>query len=122
MAIEKPMNSRVLLKNDIEANWMKAVNFIPRLGEVIIYNAETENDNTQLPKDPSTGQNLRDYWITYPRIKIGDNKQTNVNDLPFITDEIWKYMAQVQKFWAEDDNAGSVEFKASTLIPTNQEV
>lgn len=84
MAIEKPMNSRVLLKNDIEANWMKAVNFIPKLGELIIYNAEVDNVTT-LPQDPETKQTLRDYWINYPRIKIGDGT-TNVNDLPFITD------------------------------------
>ena len=115
MATEKTFNTRVLLKNDIEANWVKATGFSPKLGELIIYNAETEND--ALPTD-SSGQTLRDYYINYPRIKIGDG-ETNVNDLPFITDAIWEQVAQAQKFWAEDDNAGAVEFKAVTLAPAN---
>ena len=118
MAANKTFNTRVQLKNDIEANWIKAVNFSPLLGEVIVYNAEAEGD--EFPKDID-GQNLRDYYITYPRIKIG-NGETNVNDLPFITDAIWQQAAQAQKFWAEDDNAGAVELKAITLAPASQEV
>jgi hypothetical protein len=49
MANEKYMNTRVLLKNDIEANWVKANGFTPLLGELIIYNAEKAGD--ELPKD-----------------------------------------------------------------------
>lgn len=120
MAANKTFNTRVQLKNDIEANWIKAVNFSPLLGELIIYNAEIDNV-TALPQDPETKQTLRNYWITYPRIKIGDG-ENNVNDLPFITDAIWEQVAQAQKFWAEDDNAGAVEFKAVTLAPANQGV
>lgn len=81
MATEKQMNSRVLLKNDIEANWMKAVNFIPKLGEAIIYNAELDGQEPVVD-----GQALRPP-IKYPRIKTGDGI-TNVNDLPFITDKL----------------------------------
>ena len=120
MANEKYMNTRVLLKNDIEANWRKATGFTPKHGELIIYNAEVENV-TELPQDSTTQQNIRAHWITHPRIKIGDGA-TNVNDLPFITDEIWAQLAQAQKFWAEDDDAGAVEFKAVTLAPANQGV
>lgn len=109
------------MKNDIEANWLKAVHFPPLPGEIIIYNAEIEGDESQLPKD-ADGQNLRDYWITYPRIKIGNARRDYVNDLPFITEEIWEQVAQAQKFWAEDDGAGAVEFKAVTLAPANQGV
>lgn len=43
-------------------NWNKAINFIPKAGEIIIY----EEDDTH----------------SYARIKIGDGK-TNVNSLPF---------------------------------------
>ena len=117
MANEKTFNTRVQLKNDIEANWVKAVGFSPKSGELIIYNAEVDNVTT-LPQDPETKQTLRDYWINYPRVKIGDG-ETNVNDLPFITDAVWEQIAQAQKFWAEDDNAGAVEFKAVTLAPAN---
>ena len=73
MAIEKQINTRIQLKNDIEANWLKAVNFIPKLGELIIYNAEKEGD--ELPEG-------RDYRIEYPRFKVGDG-QNNVNILSF---------------------------------------
>ena len=60
MAVE--FHSRILLKHDTAENWAKATNFIPKLGEIIIYDTPD-----------------------YPRIKIGNNS-SNVNDLPFITD------------------------------------
>ena len=50
-------NARVRLKNDIEANWKKATSFIPKQGELIIYNAEKNTD--ELPAD-------RTYYIKYP--------------------------------------------------------
>mgnify|MGYP006957401210 CR=1 FL=1 len=53
---------RYVLKNDTEENWRKAVNFIPKKGEPIIYNKDSNH--------------------TYSRIKIGDGS-TKVNDLPF---------------------------------------
>jgi hypothetical protein len=45
------LNGRVICKHDIEANWKKATNFVPRLGELIIYDPD---DN-----------------YSYPRYKIG---------------------------------------------------
>ena len=93
--------------------------FTLKKGEIIVYLAEKEGD--PFPKDPATQMPLRDYYITYPRIKIGDGN-TPIYDLPFITDAIWEQVAQAQKFWAEDDNAGAVEFKAVTLAPANQGV
>lgn len=62
---EKNINSRIIHKHDIEANWIKATNFIPLAGELIIYDA--------------------DETYTYSRFKIGDGV-TLVNDLSF-TDE-----------------------------------
>ena len=114
----KTFNTRITHKIDIEANWMQAKNFTPLLGELIVYRAEKDGD--AYPKDDEN-QDIRNYYITHPRVKIGDGK-TNVNDLPFITDAIWEQVAQAQKFWAEDDNAGAVEFKAVTLAPANQGV
>lgn len=55
-------NTRIALKHDTEANWVKAKNFIPLEGEIIIYDAD-EN-------------------YSYQRIKIGDGT-TKVKDLPF---------------------------------------
>ena len=54
-------NTRIQLKHDTETNWNKAVNFIPKAGEMIIYDADDTNP---------------------VRIKIGDGI-TVVNSLPF---------------------------------------
>lgn len=58
---EKALKTRIQLKNDTETNWGKATNFIPKQGEIIIYNDSTS-----------------------PRIKVGDGV-TTVTNLPFIT-------------------------------------
>ena len=63
----KEIKSRIILKHDNEINWNKASSFIPKQGEVIIYDVD---DN-----------------YTYERMKIGDGI-TNVIDLPFITHQI----------------------------------
>lgn len=60
---EKELKTRVLHKHDIEANWNKAINFIPKAGEIIIYDIDENN--------------------IYPRIKIGNGINT-VNTLKFI--------------------------------------
>ena len=57
------IKTRIQLKNDTEANWDKAVNFVPREGEVIIYSADDTHP--------------------FSRLKVGDGV-TNVIDLPFI--------------------------------------
>ena len=60
---EKMFNTRIIHKHDIEANWNKAVNFIPMQGEIIVYDI--------------------DETYNYERVKIGDGT-TKINDLPFI--------------------------------------
>lgn len=60
--MEKTISSRVIHKHDTEANWNKAVNFIPKQGELIIYD--------------------RDSNYAYERAKIGDGV-TKVSALPF---------------------------------------
>ena len=67
MSIEKNMNARIQHKHDIEANWNKALNFIPKIGEIIVYDID---DN-----------------YNYSRFKIGDGT-TVVGSLPFVNDEI----------------------------------
>lgn len=59
---EKEFNTRIVHKHDIQANWEKAVGFIPKQGELIVYDIDENYD--------------------YQRIKIGDGV-ANVNDLPF---------------------------------------
>lgn len=59
----KTIKERIQLKNDTEANWNKARNFIPLRGEAIIYSADGTHP--------------------FSRLKIGDGT-TPVIDLPFI--------------------------------------
>ena len=64
---EKVLNSRIQQKHDIEANWLKATNFVPKVGEIIVY-------------DPDENYN-------YSRIKTGDGI-SNINILSFINEAI----------------------------------
>lgn len=63
MSVEKNMNTRIQHKHDTEANWNKALNFIPKAGEIIIYDIDENYD--------------------YPRIKVGDGVKIIAN-LKFI--------------------------------------
>ena len=60
---QSTVKSRIQLKNDIEANWNKAVNFIPLKGEIIIYSIDESHP--------------------FSRLKVGDGITTIIN-LPFI--------------------------------------
>lgn len=64
---EKMLNMRIQQKHDIEVNWLKAVNFIPKIGEVIVY-------------DPDENHSAA-------RVKVGDGK-TVVSLLPFTVEPI----------------------------------
>ena len=59
---EKSLRTRIQNKHDTEANWNKATSFIPKAGELIIYDQD-ENFN-------------------YVRLKIGNGEKT-VIELPF---------------------------------------
>ena len=59
------LNARVSHMHDIEENWDKCPNFVPNVGEIIVYDA----DNT----------------FKYPRVKIGDGT-TTITELPFVVD------------------------------------
>lgn len=60
---EKRIYGRSVQKHDTQANWEKATNFCPMIGEIIVYDIDGNN--------------------SHERIKIGDGVQ-NVNDLPFL--------------------------------------
>ena len=62
MAQTKEFFTRIQHKHDTEANWSKAVNFIPLAGEIIVYDKDAEHNSA--------------------RIKIGDGV-TKVSNLPF---------------------------------------
>ena len=61
--IEKELRTKMIQKHDIEVNWEKAINFIPKKGELIVYDPDENYD--------------------YSRVKIGDGIST-VNELHFI--------------------------------------
>ena len=64
----KEIASRIVLKHDTEANWNNASSFIPKQGEVIVYDID-------------------DVYY-YERVKIGDGV-TTVTNLPFyLIDEV----------------------------------
>ena len=71
---EKNISSRIIHKHDIEANWNKATNFIPKAGEIIIYDKDETYD--------------------YERFKIG-NGITTVTALPF---------GSIQSDWNQNDD------------------
>lgn len=61
------MKKQVTLKHDLATNWAKAVNFVPKLDELILYDGVMEDG----------------IYIELPRLKRGDGK-TKLNDLPFL--------------------------------------
>jgi len=61
------LNARVIHMHDVEANWLLAVNFIPKQGEIIVYDKDEQNDHI--------------------RLKVGDGV-TAVTDLAFVTDNV----------------------------------
>lgn len=63
---DKKINTRIIHKHDIEENWLKAINFIPQKGEIIVYDIDGS--------------------YTYSRIKIGDGV-TPVNNLPYVANK-----------------------------------
>ena len=64
---DQHIKSRIVHKHDTESNWLKATNFIPIKGEIIVYDID-ENYN-------------------YERMKIGDGI-TVVSSLQFVIDMI----------------------------------
>ena len=62
MAKTKEIASRLVLKHDIEANWNRAETFVPKQGEIIVYDIDETH--------------------SVERFKLGDGKTTAIK-LPF---------------------------------------
>ena len=71
MAVEKHLDGRIQHKHDTAENWDKAINFIPKAGELIVYDADANNPL---------------------RFKMGNGNDV-VIDLPFYGEENIKYTA-----------------------------
>ena len=89
---------RIVSRHDIETNWIKAVNFIPLRGEIIIYDAEVDEEGNTLVDAEGTVQlpEGRTIPYTFARIKIGDGK-TVVTDLPFTNTDTKAYVDLVRE-------------------------
>ena len=76
MASNNTINTRIQHKHDVESNWNKAENFIPLIGEIIVYDIDSN--------------------FTYERFKIGDGK-TVISKLPFcLENEIDGVVSDIQ--------------------------
>ena len=92
-------NVRIVHKHDTEENWLKATNFIPKQGELIIYDVDDK--------------------YNYERMKIGDGN-TLVNDLPFSND--WESLENrpfytKKNYIGETKNISFVNGIANFIIP-----
>lgn len=81
------LHSRIINIHDIEERWNRATTFIPRAGEIVVYDVDDQH--------------------TYPRFKLGDGV-TSVVNLPFSTD------LAIEAFFGEHDgvihlNGGNIK-------------
>ena len=75
MSKVKEIPGRLILKHDIESNWNRAVTFVPKQGEIVIYDIDDNH--------------------TYERFKIGDGKAL-VGQLPFyLEDEVIEILNKI---------------------------
>ena len=88
----KTVKTRIVNKHDTEANWQKAVNFIPKKGEIIIYDKDSTHD--------------------CPRFKVGDGT-TLVSNLPFTTDTLGPTVFESDKYTPGEEN-DLVKFRFKT--------
>ena len=91
---EKVISTRISLKHDVEANWKLATVFVPRAGEVIIYDKD----------DTHTG----------PRIKIGDGNLP-VTKLPFLYSKAGNATQPI--FIKEDGTVAATTYQLNATVP-----
>ena len=96
MATEKQVKGVLIPRHDTAINWAKAVNFVPKKGELIIFDADAASANYTLSNvsnktmknaDGTTGALTACNPSTQVRIKIG-NGNLNVNLLPFVKTDV----------------------------------
>ena len=69
------LHLRIIHTHDTEANWNLCTEFIPRCGEVIVYDVDESH--------------------AYPRFKMGDGIQ-NIINLPFTVDIAFQSLLNIQ--------------------------
>lgn len=71
----KEIPSRLILKHDIESNWNRATTFIPKQGEIIIYDIDDNH--------------------SYERFKIGDGVTTAYDLSFYLEDEMLELLNKI---------------------------
>lgn len=109
------INTRIVNKHDLEVNWLKAKNFRPEKGELIVYDIEVdENGNTLTAvvdgKTVPALPNGRTTPYAYERFKLGDGIHY-VNELSFAVDK-------VVKDWNQNDESAPDYIKNRTHYAT----
>ena len=89
----KELQSRIIHKHDVAENWSKAENFIPKQGELIVYDTDSN--------------------YTYERFKIGDGV-TLVNNLPFMPDPTDKMLVVTGTL--NDGNTLTTDYTSEQII------
>lgn len=96
--MNKEIFSRIQHKHDTKEHWALAANFVPKLGEIIIY----DPDEPVYYYDDDGEEQLVPGIFPYSRFKIGDGKKT-VSQLGFYMEEqleekiteIWQAIADL---------------------------
>lgn len=89
----KQLNARIQTKHDIEKNWRQAAGFIPKAGEIIIYDATLDTEELEAAKqkwletkDTAAREEYEALLAKVtPRLKVGTG-ETFLSKLPYITD------------------------------------
>ena len=92
---EKTYNTRITHKHDTAENWGKAENFVPKAGELIIYDPDATN--------------------VLPRIKIGDGEK-NISNLCFVIPTNISQFINDNGFITKDDLSEMVLFDSTANV------
>lgn len=96
----KTVKTRIVHKHDIPSNWARATNFVPKQGELIIYDDRKLTINTS---GVVTNQNVVSPRVQY---KIGNGVQ-KVEELPFVDDELMLRVLNHLGFYEYPDLIGT---------------
>jgi hypothetical protein len=79
------MKKQITLKHDLSINWAKAINFVPKFDELILYDGVMENGE----------------YVEFPRLKRGDGV-TKLKDLPFLDSAISDPASEINYLYYDD--------------------
>lgn len=86
---ERELRGIAIPRHDTAINWAKAINFVPKQGELIVYDADTLSEYPTTLTVGDTTYNVSDLGVditpsTVARFKFGDGTKT-VAHLPYVT-------------------------------------